>query len=160
MGRTRATRGGADATAGNGRLDGAATHRAGEPSAVGATVVTTPPRPAAGGSGGAGNAVPRRALRPLAICLEAAVFGVLAMVAANRVDGGPDAWLLAMGWTGFAISAIASVVFAAWSGRLDGDDQPRAVAASGLRAGAAGRRTTVPEVDGAAKPAGRAERAR
>ena len=70
----------------------------------------------------AGNAVPRRAIRPLAVCLEAAALGVLAMVAANRVDGGPDPVLLGIGWASFAVSAVASIVFAAWSGRLDGSD--------------------------------------
>ena len=64
--------------------------------------------------------VPRRALTPLAICLEAAVLGVLAIIAANRVEGGPSLVLLGFGWAGFAVSAGASLVFAARSGRLDG----------------------------------------
>jgi hypothetical protein len=68
--------------------------------------------------GGAG--VPRRALQPLAICVEAALLGVLAMIAANRVDGGPDTMLLLLGWLAFAVSGGSAVVFAARSGRMDG----------------------------------------
>ena len=64
--------------------------------------------------------LPRRALQPLAICVEAALFGVLAMLAANRVANGPDAVLLGLGWASFAVAAVGAVVFAARSGRLDG----------------------------------------
>ena len=64
--------------------------------------------------------VPRRALTPLALCLEAAALGVLAIIAANRVEGGANLVLLGFGWAGFAVSAGASLVFAARSGRLDG----------------------------------------
>ena len=66
--------------------------------------------------------VPRRALTPLVICLEAAALGVLAIIAANRVEGGANLVLLGFGWAGFAVSAGASLVFAARSGRLDGHE--------------------------------------
>ena len=69
--------------------------------------------------GGAGG-VPRRALGPLALCFEAAILGLLAMIAANRVDGGPDAVLLWVGWAAWAVSLVAAIVFAGRSGRLDG----------------------------------------
>lgn len=72
----------------------------------------------------ADDRLPRRSLRPLAICGEAAAFALLAMIAANRVEGGPDAWLLAVGWVAVAISAGAAIVFAARSGRLDGTAAP------------------------------------
>lgn len=67
--------------------------------------------------------LPRHALGPLAVCGEAAVFAVLAMVAANRVEGGPDNVLLAFGWVAVAVSAGAALVFAGRSGRLDGQDR-------------------------------------
>lgn len=71
--------------------------------------------------GGAAR-VPRRALRPLAVCAETALLGVLTVVLGNAVEGGPDAVLLWAGWGCFAVSAGAAVVFAARSGRLDGPD--------------------------------------
>lgn len=101
----------------------------------------------AGGRGGAGDAararlrgvlerfatervseggVPRRALQPLAICLEGAVLGVLAFIAADRGPTGIDPVLLAVGWVGMAVAAGGALVFAARSGRLDGT--PRAAA--------------------------------
>lgn len=64
--------------------------------------------------------VPRRAFGPLALCGEATAFALLAMIAANRVDDGPDAVLLAFGWVAVAVAAAAALLFAARSGRLDG----------------------------------------
>ena len=91
--------------------------------------------------------VPRRALQPLAICLEAAVLGVLAFVAADRGRSGIDPVLLAMGWVGMAIAAGGALVFALRSGRLDGSAAPAVVAATGsledlgVRAADAARRS-------------------
>lgn len=68
----------------------------------------------------AADRVPRRAIGSLAICLQAALFGVLTMILGNRVEGGQDAVLLWVGWASFAVAAVAAVVFAARSGRLDG----------------------------------------
>jgi len=65
--------------------------------------------------------VPRRALQPLAICLEAAVFGLLAAIAANQTGDRIDPILLAIAWIAWTVSAIAGLVFAARSGRLDND---------------------------------------
>jgi hypothetical protein len=75
-----------------------------------------------------GAGVPRRALQPLVICVEAALLGVLAMIAANRVDGGPDTILLWLGWLGFAVSGGSAVVFAGRSGKMDGGRTAPAVA--------------------------------
>ena len=66
------------------------------------------------------DGVPRRALQPLAICLEAAALGVLAFVAAGRGPSGIDPVLLVVGWLGMAVAAGGALVFAARSGRLDG----------------------------------------
>lgn len=74
----------------------------------------------AGASDPAADRVPRRALGPLAVCLQAALFGVLTTILGNRVEGGQDAVLLWIGWVSFAVSAAAAVIFAARSGRLDG----------------------------------------
>ena len=69
---------------------------------------------------GAIGGVPKRAIRPLAVSVEAALLGIVAMLAANRVGGETDVWLLWLGWAAFATSAGATLVFAARSGRLDG----------------------------------------
>ena len=74
-----------------------------------------------GGPGAAAGAgVPRRALGPLAVCLEASVLGGLALFAADRPDGATDPILLGLGWLGVVVAAGSALVFAARSGRLDG----------------------------------------
>lgn len=69
---------------------------------------------------GSTTAVPKRALTPLAIAGEAALLGVLALLAADRGPAGTDTVLLWLGWAGLAVSAGSALVFAARSGRLDG----------------------------------------
>ena len=91
-----------------------------EPGRAASTEATDAPKPPAAAAPGRDGRLPRRALGALAVCLEAAVLGILAVVAANRVDEGYDPVLLLFGWVAFAVSAIAALVFAAHSGRLDG----------------------------------------
>ena len=75
--------------------------------------------------------LPPRARPPLAVCAAAALIGGLALFAATRREFGESGLLLLLGWTGVAVAAVAALVFAARSGRLDGAEpaeQPRTVA--------------------------------
>ncbi len=65
--------------------------------------------------------VPKRAYQALAICIESAIFGLLAAIAANQTGDAADTVLLWLAWIAWFISAIAGLVFAARSGRLDND---------------------------------------
>jgi hypothetical protein len=64
----------------------------------------------------------RRFLPPLATCLAAALIGGGALFVATRREPGESPVLLLIGWTGVVVAAIASLVFAARSGRLEGED--------------------------------------
>ena len=80
---------------------------------------------------GATAGLPPRARPPLAVCAAAALIGGLALFAATRREFGESGLLLLLGWTGVAVAAVAALVFAARSGRLDGAEpaeQPRTVA--------------------------------